>query len=120
MGEFEGKVVIVTGGGQGIGFAIVKKFAENVKQTLIETKAEDLVRCPDIPGVSYFVRNKVGLELEKMINEGADAMTLNKYYMQNGGNGHPHDVQYHASGPERSVFWERSPVTGTGINPSHS
>jgi len=59
--------------------------AENVKQTLIETKAEDLVRCPDIPGVSYFVRNKVGLELEKMINEGADAMTLNRYYMQNGG-----------------------------------
>ena len=59
--------------------------ADSVKQTLIETNAEDLVRCPDIPGVSYFVKNKVGLELEKMIQEGADAMTLNKYYMQNGG-----------------------------------
>ncbi len=59
--------------------------AENVKQTLIDTKAEDLIRVPDVPGVSYFVRNKVGLELEKMMAEGADAMALNKHYMLNGG-----------------------------------
>jgi len=31
------------------------------------------------------VRNKVGLELEKMMQEGADAMALNSHYMKNGG-----------------------------------
>ena len=59
--------------------------AASVKQTLIDTKAEDLIRVPDVPGVSYFVRNRVGLELEKMMQEGADAMALNRHYMQNGG-----------------------------------
>ncbi|MCR5371163.1 MAG: nitronate monooxygenase [Clostridium sp.] len=59
--------------------------AESVKQTLIETRAEDLIRVPDIPGVSYFVKNAVGLELEKMMREGADAAALNKHYMSRGG-----------------------------------
>ena len=59
--------------------------AANVKQVLIETRAEDLIRVPDIPGVSYFVRNAVGLELEKMMQEGADAAALNRHYMDRGG-----------------------------------
>lgn len=59
--------------------------AANVKQVLIETHAEDLIRVPDIPGVSYFVRNAVGLELEKMMQEGADATALNRHYMDRGG-----------------------------------
>lgn len=59
--------------------------ADAVKDVLAKTNAEDLVRVPDVPGVSYFVKNKVGLELEKMMNEGADAVALNKHYMENGG-----------------------------------
>lgn len=59
--------------------------ADNVKQVLVETNAEDLIRVPDVPGVSYFVRNKVGLELEEMMKNGADAVALNKHYMENGG-----------------------------------
>ncbi|MBP3852533.1 MAG: nitronate monooxygenase, partial [Erysipelotrichaceae bacterium] len=59
--------------------------ADSVKQILAQANAEDLVRVPDVPGVSYFVKNAVGLELEKMMNEGADAVTLNKHYMARGG-----------------------------------
>ncbi len=59
--------------------------ADSVKQTLIDTKAEDLIRVPDVPGVSYFVKNAVGLELEQMMREGADASALNRHYMSRGG-----------------------------------
>ena len=59
--------------------------AEAVKHTLIETRAEDLLRVPDVPGVSYFVRNAVGFELEEMMRQGADAQALNRHYMERGG-----------------------------------
>lgn len=58
---------------------------DDVKKVLIETNAEDLVRIPDPPGYSNFVRTAVGLELEKMFKEGVDGPTLNKYYMDKGG-----------------------------------
>ena len=55
------------------------------KQAIINAKAEDLIRVPDVPGYSNFVRNAVATELERMYRKGADAMALNAYYMEHGG-----------------------------------
>ena len=55
------------------------------KQAIIDAKAEELIRVPDVPGYSNFVRNAVATELERMYKEGADAIALNAYYMEKGG-----------------------------------
>ena len=84
MGELSGKVVIVTGGGQGIGFSIVKKFAENgatviaTGRTLskVERTAETLKEYDVIPYRMDCGSEQDWIDLVSMIREKYGALDV--------------------------------------------
>lgn len=59
--------------------------SDYAKQQIIDARAEELIRVPDFPGYSNFVRNAVATELEEMVKNGADGMAVTQHYSERGG-----------------------------------
>lgn len=58
--------------------------AENVKQKIVDERAEDMIQIPSVPGWLRIMRNKVGREIEKMYEAGASREEISQYYSERG------------------------------------
>lgn len=61
------------------------RIAQSVKEKMVEAKAADLIKVPSMPGFIHLMPNAIGLEIKKMLDEGATGPEINQYYSSHGG-----------------------------------
>lgn len=73
MGEFEGKVVVVTGGSEGIGLQIVKEYAKrNAKVAMVALRKEKIIEAIESAGADK--GNIKGFSCDLSVNEEIEKM----------------------------------------------